>query len=136
MQVDNLTVIVTFAALLVYLWTGLRAGRARVKYGVKAPATTGAPEFERALRVQMNTLEWLPLFLPSLWLFAHYWDSRIAAAVGAVWIVGRILYGISYVQDPTKRGTGFGLQALSTAVLLFGALGKAVYLLATGAAVS
>jgi glutathione S-transferase len=132
MHVDSLVVIVTFAALLLYLWMGIRVGRARTKYAVVAPAVTGAPEFERTLRVQMNTLEWLPLFLPSLWLFACYWDPRIAAAVGAVWILARLAYAISYVQDPAKRGLGFGLQALATFVLLFGALGKAIWLLATG----
>ena len=133
MQINNLVVIVTLVAFLLYFWTGIRVGRARGKFGVAAPAVTGHPEFERAYRVQMNTLEWLPLFVPSLWLFAYYWDPRIAAAIGVVWIVGRLLYALTYVQDPAKRGPGFGLQALSTAVLLFGSLGKAVYLLATGA---
>jgi uncharacterized MAPEG superfamily protein len=132
MQVDNLVVIVTLAALLVYFWTGLRVGQARTKFGVAAPAISGAPEFERAWRVQMNTLEWLPLFLPSLWLFAWYWDPKIAAAVGVLWIICRVMYAIIYVQDPAKRGPWFGGQALSTAVLLFGSLGKAIYLLATG----
>ena len=132
MQVDNLIVIVTFVALLVYFWTSLRVGAARTKYGVAAPAISGAPEFERAWRVQMNTLEWLPLFLPSLWLFAYYWDPKIAAALGVLWIVGRLGYAIAYAKDPAKRGLWFGLQALSTAVLLFGALGKAAYQLATG----
>ncbi len=132
MAVDNLVVIVTLLALLVYMWTAVRTGGARAKHGVAAPATTGHPEFERCYRVQMNTLEWLPLFLPSLWLFAYYWDARIAAAVGVVWIIGRILYGVTYVKDPTKRGPGFGLQALSTMVLLFGALAKAVWLVVAG----
>ena len=127
MHVDNLVVVITFLALLTYLWTGFRVGGARVKHGVAAPAVTGHPEFERAYRVQMNTLEWLPLFLPSLWLFAYYWNGQIAAAVGAVWILARILYAVSYVKDPTKRGPGFGLQALATGILLFGALGKAAW---------
>ncbi len=129
MQVDNLVVIVTLAALLVYFWTSIQVGGARVKHKIVAPAVTGHPEFERAYRVQMNTLEWLPLFLPSLWLFAYYWSGPIAAAIGVVWIVGRLLYAITYVKDPTKRGPGFGLQALATGVLLLGSLGKAVALL-------
>ena len=132
MPVNNLIVVVTFVALLVYLWTGLRVGRARGKFGVPAPAISGAPEFERVWRVQMNTLEWLPLFLPSLWLFAYYFDGRIAAAIGVVWILARIHYAISYVKDPASRGPGFGLQALATGVLLVGALAKAIYLAVTG----
>ena len=131
MHVDNLVVIVTFLALLVYFWTSIRVAGARRRTGVMAPAITGNPEFERSYRVQVNTLEWLPLFLPSLWLFAYYWDGKIAAAIGAVWVLARIYYAISYAKDAAKRGPGFGLQALSTGVLLFGALGKAVWLVAT-----
>ncbi len=131
MQVDNLVVIVTLLAMLTYFWTCFRVGGLRAKHHVVAPAVTGNPEFERAYRVQLNTLEWLPLFLPSLWLFAYYWDPRVAAGIGLVWILGRILYGLSYVRDPTKRGPGFGIQALCTAILLFGALGKAIWLAAT-----
>ncbi len=133
MQLDNLVVIVTFLALLTYFWTTIRVAQARHKYGVAAPAVTGSPEFERTYRVQVNTLEWLPLFLPSLWLFAWYWNGRLAAAIGVVWILARIYYAITYVQDPAKRGPGFGLQSLATAILLFGALGKAIYLAVTGA---
>ena len=133
MQLDNLVVIVTFLALLTYFWTSIRVAQARHKYGVTAPAVTGAPEFERTYRVQVNTLEWLPLFLPSLWLFAWYWNGKLAAAIGVVWILARIYYAITYVKDPAKRGPGFGLQSLATAILLFGALGKAIYLAVTGA---
>jgi uncharacterized MAPEG superfamily protein len=133
MQIDNLVVIVTLLALLVYLWTGMRVGRARGKNEIKAPAVTGAPEFERAYRVQMNTLEWLPLFLPSLWLFAYYWNGKVAAAIGLVWILARIYYAVSYTKDPASRGPGFMVQALCTLVLLLGALGKAIYVAATAA---
>jgi len=130
MQADNLVIVVTLASLLVYLWTSMRVATARGRHKIIAPAVTGHPEFERAYRVQMNTLEWLPLYLPSLWLFAYYWNATVAAAIGLVWIVGRILYALSYVKDPNRRALGFSLQALATAVLLFGALGKAVTLIA------
>ena len=134
MQIDNRVAVVTLLALLVYFWTSVRVARMRHKHGVSAPAVTGAAEFERAYRVQMNTLEWLPLFLPSMWLFAWYWNGLIAAAAGVVWILARIYYALAYVKDPARRGPGFGLQALATFVLLFGALGKAAYLAATGGA--
>ncbi len=132
MQVNNLIVVVTFLALLVYFWTTIRVGGARGRTGVAAPSVTGHPDFERAYRVQLNTLEWLPLFLPSLWLFAYYWDPRIGAGIGLVWVAARIYYAVSYSKDPAKRGPGFGVQALCTGILLVGALGKAAYLLATG----
>ena len=71
----------------------------------------------------------VPIFLPSMWLFAIYWNEWVAAAMGAVWIVGRILYVRGYVQHESKRELGFMIQAAATAVLIFGALSRLVYLL-------
>jgi glutathione S-transferase len=78
-------------------------------------------------RVQMNTLEWLPIFLPSLWLFAIYVSDPIAAAIGLVWIAGRIVYLTGYSQAADKRGRGFGVQALAATVLWVGALGAIIW---------
>ena len=33
------------------------------------------------MRAHYNTLEWLPIFLPSMWLFAIYWNELVAAAL-------------------------------------------------------
>lgn len=121
--------IVTLLALLTYFWMGLEVGRARGKSGIQAPAMTGDPILERAIRAHYNTLEWLPLFLVPMWLFAIYWSDLIAAIIGLIWIVGRILYQRGYVADPAKRETGFMIQALAVAVLLFGSLGRLVYVL-------
>jgi glutathione S-transferase len=130
-----LVAIVTLLALLLYLYIGIRVGRARYRLGIEAPAVTGNPEFERAYRVQVNTLEWLPMFLVSLWLFAASWSSDlIAAAIGLVWILGRILYLTGYSRAAEARGPGFGIQALATAVLLFGALGRIVWMVVTHSA--
>ena len=124
-----LTAIVSLVALLLYFYMGLRVGQARGKYGVAAPAMTGNPDFERAVRIQSNTLEWLPIFLTSLWLFAFAWGSDlIAAGVGVVWIIGRVLYLTGYSRAAEARGPGFGIQALSATVLLFGALGKLIWM--------
>jgi glutathione S-transferase len=125
-----LTAIVSLLALLLYLYMGIRVGQGRSKYGVAAPAVTGNPNFERDYRIQMNTLEWLPLFLVSLWLFVFAWSSdMIAAGVGLVWIVGRILYLTGYARAAEARSTGFGIQALAVLVLLVGALGRIVWAL-------
>ncbi|HEX3405992.1 MAG TPA: MAPEG family protein, partial [Caulobacteraceae bacterium] len=98
------------------------------KYGVAAPAVTGNPDFERAYRIQMNTLEWLPIFLVSLWLFALSWGSDlVAAGIGVVWLIGRILYLTGYSRAAEARGPGFGIQALAAGVLLFGALGRIIW---------
>ena len=128
------TALVTLLALLTYFWMSLQVGRARGNSGIKAPAMTGDAVLERAIRVQSNTLEWLPIFLVSLWLFAIYWNELVAAGLGTVWIVGRLLYATGYMADPSKRGTGFLIQFLASAVLLLGALGRIVFSLATGGA--
>lgn len=131
MQPHSWVALTTLAALLVYFWMGLRVGGYRGKCGIAAPAMTGDPILERHIRVHYNTLEWLPLFLVPLWLFAIWWNDLVAAAIGAVWIVGRILYALGYVADPAKRELGFVVQALAVAVLLFGALGRIVWTLVT-----
>lgn len=116
------TALVTLLALVVFLLTLVGVGQARSKFNVPAPATTGDPQFERHFRVQMNTLEGLALFLPSLWLFASYWGDPIAAGIGAFWIVGRLIYMNAYVRDPKSRSAGFGIQGVATLLLLIGAL--------------
>ena len=54
-----------------------------------------------------------------------------AISAGAVWIVGRIVYALGYYAEAGKRAPGFLIQSLATAVLLFGSLGRIVYLIAT-----
>jgi glutathione S-transferase len=128
----HFTAIVTCLAILFYFFTSIRVARARAAYGVKVPAISGNPDFERVFRVQMNTLEWMPIFLPSLWLFAIYVSDGFAALVGLVWIAGRVLYMTGYEQAAEKRSRGFSIQALACFVLLLGALGAIVWRLIHG----
>jgi glutathione S-transferase len=94
---------------------------------------TGPPEFERAVRVHMNTLEWLPIQLVALWLFAVYVEPRAAAIVGVFWILGRALYMRGYLQAAEKRSAGFLVQAAATFILWIGALVGAAWRIATPA---
>ena len=128
----NYTALVTLLSLMFYFYTTTRVSKARAEFGVKVPAISGNPDFERVFRVQMNTLEWLPIFLPSLWLFAIYISDWIAAAIGLVWIAGRIAYLIGYSQSVPGRVPGFFIQALAPTVLLFGALGAIVWRIVHG----
>ena len=128
----HFTALVTCLALLFYFFTSIRVSKARAAFGIKAPAITGNPDFERVFRVQMNTLEWLPIFLPSLWLFAIHVSDLLAAAIGLVWIAGRILYIVSYSQAANKRGPGFGIQAFATVALWLGATGAIAWRLVHG----
>jgi glutathione S-transferase len=114
--------LVTIAALLLFLVVTINVGGARAKYGVKAPAVSGNSDFERVLRVQQNTLEQLVLFLPALWIFATFVSPLAATIIGAIWIVGRIVYAWGYYQAAEKRGPGFGISTLATVVLLLGSL--------------
>lgn len=116
----TMTAWVTLAALLFYFWTGLNVGRARGKYKVAAPATDGPEEFQRALRVQLNTLEQLALFLPALWMCAYFLADRWAATAGLAWVIGRILYALAYYKNPARRGLGFGITALAGMALMIG----------------
>ncbi len=134
---NSLVAIVTLLAILFYFSTGLGVARARGKSGIKAPAMTGDPVLERAVRVHINTLEWMPIFLPSLWLFAYFFPMEnlgpeIAAALGLVWILGRFLYQRGYMVDPAKRSTGFLIQSVCCLVLILGALVGAVMRCAAG----
>ena len=119
----HFTALVTCLALLAYFLISFQVGKARETYGIKAPAISGNPDFERVFRVQMNTLEWMPIFLPALWLFAIYVSDAMAAALGVVWIVGRILYMIGYTKAANKRGPGFAIQGVAAGILWLGATG-------------
>jgi glutathione S-transferase len=123
----HLTALVTLLAVLVYFYSTILVSQARGKFGVKLPAISGNPDFERVFRAQMNTLEWTPIFLPSLWLFAFYISDAIAAVLGLVWVVGRILYVLGYAQAVAKRSRGFAIQALATIALWVGAFGAIVW---------
>ena len=111
----------TLLALLLYFATFMNAGWARGKYGVKAPATTGNEYFERAYRVQMNTLEQLAFFLPSMWLYALVLNDIGAAVGGVIWVIGRLIYALAYAKNPSSRGLGYGISFLAAVGLFLGA---------------
>jgi len=109
-------------ALLEYLWFAMAVGAARGKYKVAAPATTGHPDFERVFRIQQNSLETLIMFVPAIWLFAHYVSATWAAGLGLIFIVGRALYFFGYRAAAKKRSLGYGLSMLPVLALLIGGL--------------
>ena len=118
--------IVTALAVLQFVVFGFKVGGARGRYGVKAPAITGNEIFERYFRVQMNTLEQLIAFLPGIYMFAHYFNPKVAAALGVVYLIGRELYAFTYVKDPANRSVGFGMTFLPMVILVLGGLIGAV----------
>lgn len=118
----ELVTIVIALALIEYSVFGMLVGRARGKYGVEAPAVSGDPIFERYYRVQQNTLEVLVLFIPGVWMFAHYVSANVAAGLGLIFIIGRLLYLRGYVADPKSRGLGFALSFMPALILIIGGL--------------
>ena len=114
--------LITLLAIAVMFWTALNVGRARATYDVKAPATSGHEIFDRAYRVQMNTMESALMLLPALWVYAAFHGDTGAAAMGLAWVAGRIWYALAYQKDPAKRGGGFSLALLAIAGLWAGGL--------------
>ena len=116
------TALIILMALAQYVYFSVRVAAARGKYGVNAPKTSGREEFEREYRVQMNTLEQLIVFIPSLWLFSTMLSASWALIPGIMFIVGRQLYALEYVKDPSTRVRGMALTLLANGVLMIGAL--------------
>lgn len=123
--------VVTLVTGLVIFGMALTVSRTHTKTGILAPTMTGDAVLERAIRAHSNTLEWLPIFLSSMWLFAIYWSAAWAAALGALWLIGRIIYFVGYLSSPTKRFPGFFIQSLAHFALMLGALGRILYLALT-----
>jgi uncharacterized MAPEG superfamily protein len=128
---NHLSALVTLLTILLLAGCMFAVGRARVKYAIKAPATSGHPAFERAYRVQMNTLEGAVMFLPTLWLATLYGFGGWAGVAGLAWVAGRIWYALAYVRDPARREAGFAIGMLAWLALLLMAMygvGRAMWL--------
>jgi glutathione S-transferase len=116
------TAAVTLLALALYFALIMVVGQARGKYGIKAPAVTGNEHFERAYRVQMNTVEQMVFFLPALWLYAVLLSDKGGAVGGLIWVIGRAVYAVAYLNNPAKRGPGTMISTLAMIGLYLGAV--------------
>ena len=123
-----LVILIIILALMEYMAFSFQVGMARGKYGVKAPAVSGHPEFDKYFRVQQNTLEQLIVFIPAILAFS--WSAEnigwpgyyIASGLGVIWLIGRFIYAISYVNDPAKRGLGFMMNFFPPVLMMLGTL--------------
>jgi glutathione S-transferase len=115
------TALITLLAVALYFALALRVAISRGKFGVSLPATSGDPDFERVFRVHQNTLEWLPTFLAPLWICALFLSDVGAAALGVVWLIGRVVYAAGYSQAVEKRLPGFFIQSTACILLFLGA---------------
>jgi uncharacterized membrane protein YecN with MAPEG domain len=119
----HLAALITVLAAFLYEVLSFNVGRARGKYDVPLPQTVGPEGFNRVYRVQMNTLEQLAFFLPSLWLCAIYMPKPwLVGGLGGAWLVARLWFAIGYYRDIKKRVPGFLIALLSANALLVAAL--------------
>jgi glutathione S-transferase len=110
--------LITLLTVVVIIIAMMMVGRARGKYKIKAPATTGHPDFDRAFRAHQNTIEQAVIFLPVLWLASIYSYETYAAYVGYAWVISRLWFIFAYIAEAEKRGIPFGLSSLASAILL------------------
>lgn len=113
---------ITVLALLEYSVLGAMVGRARQKYGVEAPATTGNPDFERYFRVHENTLESLIVFLPAVWIFSLTVNYHFGVALGALFLIARIMYASGYLSAAAKRAPGAMATFAINGILVLGSV--------------
>lgn len=118
MELPVYTSLVTLLIVLYYLWVGIHVGLVRGKVKIPAPAVSGDPLLERAIRVQMNAVEYAPAILPALWLAALWMSDVWAAVVGLVWVLARVAYMSLYMANPASRGPAFGAQFLAILILV------------------
>lgn len=109
-------------ALVEYLFFGFAVARARGRYKLPAPATTGNEAFERYYRVQANTLESLIVLIPAMLIFATYVDPLWSAGLGFVFVLGRAGYFAGYTRAAGKRHWGYMASILPMIALTAGAL--------------
>ncbi len=122
---EAIAVVTVLAVFQVFSFAFL-VGKQRAKHGVRAPGITGEAEFERAFRIHQNTVEQLVVFLPSLWLFGYYVHALIGAGLGLLFVISRLIYRKSYLDEPISRATGFGIGAMVMMVLMIGGLVGAI----------
>jgi glutathione S-transferase len=113
---------VVMLALLQYTWFGIEVGRARGRFEVPAPATTGHENFERFFRAHQNTTEQLVVFLPAMFACAYLVNETLAAAMGLLFVIGRLMYFRGYTNPEKSRSLGFGLGLIANTVMILATL--------------
>ncbi len=112
---------VVWLTVLLQIGAVVAVSLARRRHGIRAPATTGHPAFERVYRVQGNTTESTLAFLPALWLTAQYASATLAGIVGLIWVVSRAWYGVAYAREGGRRGPPYIISMVAVAILIVAA---------------
>jgi glutathione S-transferase len=121
----------TILAIVIYLVQSKNVAMGRIKYNVLAPKTMGYNDnFDRIMRVHVNTLEQMPIFIPLLWIFALTISAYYSCVLGILWAIGRVAYSIGYYKSAEGRHNLIGyLSDLAGLILLVGSIYGSVNLL-------
>lgn len=115
------TLIVVLAAIEVMV-LGFLVGKARGTYGVKAPATSGHPDWERVNRAHQNSIEQLVVFIPLFLAYCFHVGQTTGIGLGVVFLIARVLYARGYIQQAERRSVGAFLTFAVQAWLAIGAV--------------
>ena len=134
MDTYPLTSLITLSLVVLGWWLSMRVFRARSDFAdpVTNTALFHSPEiysdrnFMIAYRNQMNFLENLILFLPTMWIFAYSVSDGLAAVIGSGYVMGRVLYARNYPRD-YAHARGFQISLACLVFLLVGATGSIIY---------
>ena len=100
------TALVTVLIVAEYYAFTLPVLLARRRTGIRAPAMSGHPDLDRAIRVHLNTHEKLMVVLPLLWVAAFTVGDRPAAIAAAAWAATRLVYAVGYLRSARGRTLG------------------------------
>ena len=114
--------IVILLALIPYVWFSIQVGRARGRFEVQVPATSGNDGFERYFRAHQNTTERLVVFLLAIFACGYFVNSLFAALMGLVFITGRGLYFRGYTDPEKSRTAGFAIGESANILMILSTL--------------
>jgi uncharacterized membrane protein YecN with MAPEG domain len=109
-------------ALLQFIYFSVEVGRARGRFNVPVPATSGNELFERYFRAQQNTAEQLLVFLPAVYACSYFVSEGLATLMGLLFVLGRMLYFRGYTDPDKNRTLGFALGLLANVVMILATL--------------
>ncbi|MEE4350292.1 MAG: MAPEG family protein [Pacificimonas sp.] len=100
------------------IYAMMLVGKARGKYEVQAPATTGPDGFVRAFRAHQNFVEQMVIFLPVVAILTALFGDVVGGIYALIFAIGRFLFVRGYNVEASKRQTGFMIGSLATLAAL------------------
>jgi len=115
------TILIIIVSLVFYQSLSISVSAARDKYKIKAPATTGNENFERAYRTHLNFMENLVIFLPLVLIAGIKFDTSFwYIGACALWLIGKIVFSIAYSKGfSDKLKIGANVVSLVGVLTLF-----------------